>query len=256
MLTKPPMKWNVVLIGIIVFSGTSSYACDDGRFWGHCQRNELCVCIKNNWYQTTTSEIKKVDSTIESFSLICSCPNTDTNQAVDCLYNFLYTSDSTTLTATVNHETTFMTASENTVKNQATTVGKTIMNWLSTTLSSTEKPGSTFIKASIGHTFQNHPTSGAMCPCSCEYFDKIEYWSQEANQIKQYNELSQELAQIKNILKMETKNLTAYLNTKKSVGDKRPSSRATGYVGGVILVLILCCLVLLDILKCSHLKNM
>nr|XP_034309281.1 uncharacterized protein LOC117683681 [Crassostrea gigas] len=200
---------------------------------------------------------------------------------------FINIGDSTTLTATVNHETTFMTASENTVKNQATTVGKTIMNWLSTTLSSTEKPGSTFIKASIGHTFQNHPTSGgdstlpstekvestfinsayertvqnqatsdAMCPCSCEYFDKIEYWSQEANQIKQYNELSQELAQIKNILKMETKNLTAYLNTKKSVGDKRPSSRATGYVGGVILVLILCCLVLLDILKCSHLKNM
>ena len=93
-----------------------------------------------------------------------------------------------------------------------------------------------------------------MCPCSCEYFDKIEYWSQEANQIKQYNELSQQLAQIKNILKMETKNLTAYLNTKLSVGDKRPSARATGYVGGVILVLILCCLVLLDILKCSYEK--
>lgn len=36
--------------------------------------------------------------------------------------------DSTTLTTTVNHETTLMTASENTVKNQATTVGKTIMN--------------------------------------------------------------------------------------------------------------------------------
>ncbi|XP_052681828.1 uncharacterized protein LOC128162627 [Crassostrea angulata] len=201
---------------------------------------------------------------------------------------FINIGDSTTLTTTVNHETTLMTASENTVKNQATTVGKTIMNWNSTTMSSTEKPESTFITASNGHTSQNHPTSGgesttlsstetlettfitssnehtvqnqatsdAMCPCSCEYFDKIEYWSQEANQIKQYNELSQELAQIKNILKMETKNLTAYLNTKKSVGDQRPSSRATGYVGGVILVLILCCLVLLDILKCSHLKNM
>lgn len=41
---------------------------------------------------------------------------------------FINIGDSTTLTATVNHETTFMTASENTVKNQATTVGKTIMN--------------------------------------------------------------------------------------------------------------------------------
>uniref|UniRef100_A0A8W8MD50 Uncharacterized protein n=1 Tax=Magallana gigas TaxID=29159 RepID=A0A8W8MD50_MAGGI len=87
---------------------------------------------------------------------------------------------------------------------------------------------------------------------NCDYFDKIEYWSQEANQIKQYNELSQQLAQIKNILKMETKNLTAYLNTKKSVSDKRPSARATGYVGGVILGIILCCLVLLDILRCSY----
>ena len=30
-----------------------------------------------------------------------------------------------------------------------------------------------------------------MCPCECEYLDKIDYWSDETNQLKQYNELSQ-----------------------------------------------------------------
>ncbi|XP_052683450.1 uncharacterized protein LOC128163823 isoform X2 [Crassostrea angulata] len=208
MLTKLPMEWIVVLISIIVFSGGGSYACDDGRFWGHCQRNELCVCNKKNWYQTTTSEIKKVDSTKTSFSSICSCLNTDTSQTVDCRNPDLYNK----LVDHLEFNKTLVLTDDTTCRQLLT----------------------------------------AMCPCSCEYFDKIEYWSQEANQIKQYNELSQQLAQIKNILKMETKNLTAYLNTKKSVGDKRPSARATGYVGGVILVLILCCLVLLDIFKCSH----
>lgn len=44
------------------------------------------------------------------------------------IFMFINIGDSTTLTTTVNHETTLMTASENTVKNQATTVGKNIMN--------------------------------------------------------------------------------------------------------------------------------
>ncbi|XP_065930032.1 uncharacterized protein [Magallana gigas] len=209
MLTKlPSTEWIVVLISIIVFSGRGSYACEDGKCWGHCKRNALCVCMNNNWYQTTTSEIKRLDPTNTSFSSICSCQNPDIKPVEECSNPYLYTK----LVDDLEFNKTLVLTDETTCRQLLT----------------------------------------AMCPCSCEYFDKIEYWSQEANQIKQYNELSQQLAQIKNILKMETKNLTAYLNTKKSVGDKRPSARATGYVGGVMLVLILCCLVLLDILKCSH----
>uniref|UniRef100_A0A8W8MEQ0 Uncharacterized protein n=1 Tax=Magallana gigas TaxID=29159 RepID=A0A8W8MEQ0_MAGGI len=237
MLTKlPSTEWIVVLISIIVFSGRGSYACENGKFRGHCKRNALCVCMNNNWYQTTTSEIKRLDPTKTSFSSICSCPNPDINPVEYCENDDLYTK-------LVDH-----------LEFNKTLVLTGIISDAgeSTTLSSTETFETTLITSANEHTVQNQATSDAMCPCSCEYFDKIEYWSQEANQIKQYNELSQQLAQIKNILKMETKNLTAYLNTKKSVGDKRPSARATGYVGGVILVLILCCLVLLDILKCSH----
>ncbi|XP_065930031.1 uncharacterized protein [Magallana gigas] len=241
MLTKlPSTEWIVVLISIIVFSGRGSYACEDGKCWGHCKRNALCVCMNNNWYQTTTSEIKRLDPTNTSFSSICSCQNPDIKPVEECSNPYLYTK----LVDDLEFNKTLVLTDETTCRQ--------LLTGESTTLSSTETFETTLITSANEHTVQNQATSDAMCPCSCEYFDKIEYWSQEANQIKQYNELSQQLAQIKNILKMETKNLTAYLNTKKSVGDKRPSARATGYVGGVMLVLILCCLVLLDILKCSH----
>lgn len=148
------MEWIIVLFGICVFSGTSSYACEDGRFWGHCQRNELCVCVNNNWYQTTTNEIEKIEPSISSFSKICSCPYYI--QVDDCPSDSLYkkilrhpefnetleltdettcrqllTGDSTTLPSTGKHEITFMTASnEHTVQNQATAVGKTVINML------------------------------------------------------------------------------------------------------------------------------
>nr|XP_034310486.1 uncharacterized protein LOC105346934 isoform X3 [Crassostrea gigas] len=241
MLTKlPSTEWIVVLISIIVFSGRGSYACENGKFRGHCKRNALCVCMNNNWYQTTTSEIKRLDPTKTSFSSICSCPNPDINPVEYCENDDLYTK----LVDHLEFNKTLVLTDETTCRQ--------LLTGESTTLSSTETLETTFITSVNENTVQNQATSDAMCPCSCEYFDKIEYWSQEANQIKQYNELSQQLAQIKNILKMETKNLTAYLNTKKSVCDKRPSARATGYLGGVILVLILCCLVLLDIRKCSH----
>lgn len=213
--------WTIILLGFCTtVSITSLLNCEDKRFYGYCNRTELSYCYKNILFNTTIEALKEIEQSISSFSDICRC-NVLNHGPVNCSSGWLY--------------------------------NKTIQGHLARTLGTTEEEThmTTFTTPNNENTSYQQGTI-AMCPCSCDYFDKIEYWSQEANQIKQYNELSQQLAQIKNILKMETKNLTAYLNSKKSVGDKRPSARATGYVGGVILVLILCCLVLLDILKCSH----
>eukprot|EP00105_Crassostrea_gigas_P037212 XP_019921360.1 PREDICTED: serine-rich adhesin for platelets isoform X2 [Crassostrea gigas] len=90
-------------------------------------------------------------------------------------------------------------------------------------------------------------STDAMCPCQCEYFDKIEYWAQESNQRKQYEELSKKLAEIKDILKMETKNLSSFINKKISAADDRPSAVATGFLGAGIITIVLAGIVLLDL---------
>ena len=86
-----------------------------------------------------------------------------------------------------------------------------------------------------------------MCPCECGYFDKISYWNLEENQLKQYNELNQTLAQIKRILKIETKNISSYRRKKRSADDKRPSARFTGYFGGFVMTLMFGGILLLDL---------
>ncbi|XP_078312456.1 uncharacterized protein LOC111102288 isoform X3 [Crassostrea virginica] len=86
-----------------------------------------------------------------------------------------------------------------------------------------------------------------MCPCECGYFDKISYWNLEENQLKQYNELNQTLAQIKRILKIETKNISSYRRKKRSADDKRPSARFTGYFGAFVMTLMFGGILLLDL---------
>ncbi|XP_078312932.1 uncharacterized protein LOC111099555 isoform X2 [Crassostrea virginica] len=86
----------------------------------------------------------------------------------------------------------------------------------------------------------------SMCPCDCEYLDKIDYWSDEANQLKQYNELSQKLAELKRLLNVETKNLSSFINKKISAADERPSAIVTGYLGALVLGLVFGFIFLLD----------
>ncbi|XP_078312666.1 uncharacterized protein LOC111099756 isoform X2 [Crassostrea virginica] len=97
-------------------------------------------------------------------------------------------------------------------------------------------------------------TSGIepMCPCECEYLDKIDYWSDEANQLKQYNELSQKLAELKRLLNVETKNLSSFINKKISAADERPSASVTGYLGAAVLGLVFGLIFLLDLPVIIH----
>ncbi|XP_062582064.1 uncharacterized protein LOC134243853, partial [Saccostrea cucullata] len=89
-------------------------------------------------------------------------------------------------------------------------------------------------------------TPTVMCPCSCDYMDKIVYWRNETNQLRQYYELSERLAQLKRLLSVNTKNLSSTVNKKISADDERPSASVTGYVGVVFIALFLVGMALAD----------
>jgi hypothetical protein len=86
-----------------------------------------------------------------------------------------------------------------------------------------------------------------MCPCDCNYYDKVEYWSNETNQLKQYDELRQKLTHLQNLLKVDTKNLSSTINKRTSASDDRPSAIFTGYIGAAILVLVFGVIILADL---------
>lgn len=86
-----------------------------------------------------------------------------------------------------------------------------------------------------------------LCDCDCDYDAKIDYWSNITNQVAQYNELSATLAEIKRQLAVETRNLSSFLNSKRSATDNRESAVFTGIVGALFIVFVSSALILIDL---------
>ena len=86
-----------------------------------------------------------------------------------------------------------------------------------------------------------------LCDCTCDYFDKIDYWSNFTNHVAQYQELSKTLAEIRQQLAVETRNLSSFLNSKRSATDNRQSAAVTGILGASCIILISSAFILMDI---------
>lgn len=86
-----------------------------------------------------------------------------------------------------------------------------------------------------------------LCDCDCDFDAKIDYWSNLTNQVAQYNELSATLAEIKKQLAVETRNLSSFLNSKRSATDNRESAVFTGIVGASFIVFASSALILVDL---------
>ena len=86
-----------------------------------------------------------------------------------------------------------------------------------------------------------------LCDCTCDYFDKIGYWSNFTNHVAQYQELSKTLAEIRQQLAVETRNLSSFLNSKRSATDSRQSAAVTGILGASCIILISSAFILMDI---------
>ncbi|XP_052713543.1 poly(A) polymerase-like isoform X1 [Crassostrea angulata] len=184
-------------------------------------------------------------------------PSTNKQTTRSEAYTTSVTSIQTTIisTATTGGQDMTSTAYTTTSTNEQTTRSEASLTDVSqtTTISATtggqDMTSTAYTTTSINEqTIRSEAyTTSAMCPCQCEYFDKIVYWAQENNQLKQYEELTKKLAEIKDILKMETKNLSSFVNKKISAADDRPSAVATGYLGAVIIIIVLTGIVLLDL---------
>lgn len=83
-----------------------------------------------------------------------------------------------------------------------------------------------------------------MCPCSCDYMDKIDNWKKKSNEyanktlIEIYNELLPQLEATKKALEEDKTQLSSYQAKKTSAKDSRPSAKQVGSTFGIIFICI------------------
>ncbi|XP_076090210.1 uncharacterized protein LOC143062383 isoform X2 [Mytilus galloprovincialis] len=90
-----------------------------------------------------------------------------------------------------------------------------------------------------------------MCPCNCDYKDKLDYWAaqnQTNHTMEEWREiLAPVLEKLEKELKVDTSNLSSTVNKRISAKDSRPSSQKLGMLGIVCLSLIVGGIILVDI---------
>ncbi|KAK3084123.1 hypothetical protein FSP39_008516, partial [Pinctada imbricata] len=74
-------------------------------------------------------------------------------------------------------------------------------------------------------------------PCSCEFADNINRWCDASVVEKIEKELPQRLENLTKALQLETRNLTSAKLKKISAADPRPSAKAVGAVGAILLTI-------------------
>lgn len=90
----------------------------------------------------------------------------------------------------------------------------------------------------------NAAENDTMCPCSCDYMDKIEYWKNKSNEyanktlLEIYNELLPQLEATKKALEEDKTQLSSYQAKKTSAADSRPSAKQVGSTFGIIFISI------------------
>ena len=92
-----------------------------------------------------------------------------------------------------------------------------------------------------------------LCPCSCEYKERVDHWLSQDNPNHTMEEwriiLAPVLEEITKNLTLDKINLSAYLRTITSASDKRPSSKYIGVLGILLLTLFAIIIVFLDLLS-------
>lgn len=82
-----------------------------------------------------------------------------------------------------------------------------------------------------------------MCPCDCDYMDKIDYWNNKSSEyanktlVEIYEALLPQLEATKKALQEDKTQLSSYQATKTSATDTRPSA---GQVGGTVGIVFVC----------------
>lgn len=83
-----------------------------------------------------------------------------------------------------------------------------------------------------------------MCPCSCDYMDKIDKWKNKSNEyanktlVEIYEALLPQLEATKKALEEDKTQLSSYQAKKTSASDSRPSAKQVGSTFGIIFICI------------------
>lgn len=95
-----------------------------------------------------------------------------------------------------------------------------------------------------------------MCPCSCDYKAKVDYWASHNVTNMTYDEivewLQPKIKELEKILTVDKTNVSAILNKKISAKDSRPSARNIGVFGIVMLSAIAVLIILSDMTSLSR----
>ena len=92
-----------------------------------------------------------------------------------------------------------------------------------------------------------------LCPCNCEYRDKLIYWGSQIITNKTYEELMEELKpkiqKLKEELYINKTSLSSNIRRKKSAPDNRKSSKNIGYLGVFLVAVVISLVVIIDIVS-------
>lgn len=99
-----------------------------------------------------------------------------------------------------------------------------------------------------------------LCPCSCEYRSKVDYWASHNVTNMTYDEivvwLQPKIKELEKTLTVDKSNLSSLINKRISMKDDRPSARSIGYIGIVILSVVFVLILFIDVSSITrHTQN-
>ncbi|XP_052104521.1 uncharacterized protein LOC127737711 [Mytilus californianus] len=99
-----------------------------------------------------------------------------------------------------------------------------------------------------------------LCPCSCAYRSKVDYWASHNVTNMTYDEivvwLQPKIKELEKTLTVDKSNLSALINKRISMKDDRPSARSIGYIGIVILSVVFVLILFIDVTSITrHTQN-
>lgn len=229
-------------------------ACIAGQIKGRCDCNKYDVCHGGVWQEENVPNNEK-------FAAICSnCTEEDTRNGcsnsqreVTCERSLLSASSSTPLSPSLSTDSRSFEI-HSTDSTQATHVHV-----------STDSTQATHVHVSTVYTHPTHvltdsiistpvstdstesATDEQMCPCDCEFMDRIAFWESTGTQPEIEEEiLVSKINEMKKELQVNTSELTSTKIKKISAPDSRTSASVAGYVGIIFIVVVLGSIVILD----------
>lgn len=96
-----------------------------------------------------------------------------------------------------------------------------------------------------------HLIAVPMCPCSCAFKAKIEYWKRRNLTTEELlNEMQPFMKEVLNDIKMDKSKISVVIRKLTSAPDDRKSAKQIGTLGVVLIVGAFVVIILFDILTC------